>query len=470
MDELEGNTGILYSSRASVFRINPETRSSWLPIGDTAIPISFVTSIPKPDSKNINEPYRPVLKIIGNGENGDNVFEAIMLPKTTFTKRSQKFCQWVDHTGTLYGLGFVSELELTEFLDTFHQIQRNILSTPQPSPHIRSTSSINPQPRGLVGDKWNNRQHDQSKQNAVAHSETNGRFSVSSSVSSNPNIESYNAMAPAENSTRQPTQFQSGGIRGDISMNGGSNLDQDSNNNNVNTKNHDGLSYQRSQSMFGLESRVRTANRASTNTSTSNLAAGRVSPETEGSPSFQSDWSRQEQLKYENEKLKQAIEEGSKNAVIWHNELITLRTNNVKLTQALQESKANVAQWVRDLDSLKDENKKLKMRLMDIEANGELEKSNESQRDLQKYKLYLDEVQTELKRKENEVELLKRSMDEMRIQAKSTTMNDTSSSRGTIESQDRQRLDVLNAKLEAKISDLIDIQKDFASVVVKLHQ
>lgn len=461
VDQLEGNLGTIYSSRASVFRINPETRTSWLPIGETAIPISFVTFIA--DSKNSNERCKPELKIIGNGESGDIVFEAVMLPKTTFTKRSQKFCQWVDPSGTLYGLGFASEIELTEFLDTFHQLQRNILPNPPPSAHSRSASSMNPQPRGLADDKWNNRQHEQLKQQNVAtHSETNGRFSSSGSQ----NLENSTGLALSGQPKRQPPQYPGG----TMSMSSANNFDQDNNNNNVSTKqNNDVQGYQRSQSMFGLENRAKANNKVSTNTSTSNLATGRISPENGGSPNFQNDWPRHEQLKYENERLKQAIEEGSKNAVIWHNELITLRTNNVKLTQALQESKANVSQWVRDLESLKEENKKLKSRLSEFDSNSELEKSSESKRDLQRYKNYIDEVQSELKRKENEVEQLKRSMEELQIQAKSNHRNE-SSSENIIDQQDKQKLDILNAKLGAKISDLIDIQKDFASLVDKLHQ
>lgn len=450
VEDLSGNIGTLYSSRASVFRLNPETRNSWLPVSDSAIPISFVALLADPDSKGHNEPIRRELKIIGTGENGEILFEANMLPKTTFTKRAQKFCQWVDHKGTLYGFGFASEDELMEFLNTFQQLQRNILTQ-------------------TVDEKW--RQHEpQRQQNISTISEANGR--LSSTNGSNLNNVDSNTLANSNHSKRQPIQYQvSGTNRSESSINGNNLNDQDTNNNNLEGKSTDNANYTRSQSMFGLETKPR-SNKTSTNTSTSNLATGRnLSPEADNFSAAQSERQRHEQLKYENERLKQALEEGSKNSVYWHDELLTLRTNNVKLTQALRDSRSNVEQWNRELAELREENKELKIRLLDLGSSGDHERANDYKRDLQKYKNYVEEVQTELKRKENEIDQLQRSMDEMKLQSRSNGNhpNESNSSQVFIDPQQRQRLDIINAKLESKLSELVDIHKDFAQLVNQLY-
>nr|ADX35911.1 AT09976p [Drosophila melanogaster] len=57
----------------------------------------------------------------------------------------------------------------------------------------------------------------------------------------------------------------------------------------------------------------------------------------------------EQQLKYENERLKMALAQSCANAKKWEIELATLKNNNIRLTSALQESTANVDEWKRQL-------------------------------------------------------------------------------------------------------------------------
>lgn len=68
----------------------------------------------------------------------------------------------------------------------------------------------------------------------------------------------------------------------------------------------------------------------------------------------------EQQLKYENERLKMALAQSCANAKKWEIELATLKSNNVRLTSALQESTANVEEWKRQLHTYKEENARLK--------------------------------------------------------------------------------------------------------------
>lgn len=79
--------------------------------------------------------------------------------------------------------------------------------------------------------------------------------------------------------------------------------------------------------------------------------------------------STEQQLKYENERLKLALGQSSANAKKWEIELATLKSNNLRLTSALQESTANVDEWKRQLHSYKEENQRLKLRYQELEAS-----------------------------------------------------------------------------------------------------
>ncbi|XP_045455167.1 homer protein homolog 1 [Melitaea cinxia] len=65
--------------------------------------------------------------------------------------------------------------------------------------------------------------------------------------------------------------------------------------------------------------------------------------------------SAEQQLRYENDRLKLALAQSSANAKKWEVELATLKSNNLRLTAALQESTANVDEWKRQLHQYREE-------------------------------------------------------------------------------------------------------------------
>lgn len=472
----------LYDTRAHVFQINPETKNSWLPKGESAIPISFVAAM---NQTNETQPTnKRELKIIGTNQDGDIVLEAVILQKTQFTKRSQKFGQWTDHTGMVYGLGFNSESELNEFVETFQDLQRNILSTnnptvsPQSQPATVSAAAaaaaapvgvastqvdkVNANPAGGNANTWTKSQeHINNVSETVNSRDFNNSSSKSGDVSAHPGYS--NTLAHPGHQQAQ-IRRQQAAQPSDYPNNNNNGLNNTSNNG-INDNGGAGGGYPRTQSMYGLQTK-----------STSASSDGRATPETEGTTMSQSEWQMRanslKQTMYENERLKQVLEESSKNASVWANELQNLRTNNVKLTQALQESKAHVEEWERELLSLRDENKELKLRVMALESANESEKGNEYKMDLQKYKDYVEDIQSELRKKDNEIEELQRSMEQMEIKAqeqndKSDVANGDKSINHHQQQQQKQRLESINSKLDAKINELANVQREFAQLLEK---
>jgi homer protein len=425
-----------YSTKAHVFQINTETRNSWLAKGDSAITISFVTT----NSTDASASNKLDLKIVAIDDNGKVILESFILPKTIFNKRSQKFGQWTDPTGMIYGLGFNSEIELNEFVDTFQQLQREM---------VQSTMEQSTTPASVgKTDNWVKMQHPQQQQitntssEMISHDYT-PKISTKG-VDAGNGVQYSNALMNQHNVHQQ--------VRRQQQMSDG-----DQNNNGVNGN---GIRYPRSQSMFGVQPKQENH--------------GGLTPETETSPVSQNEWQIREQLKYENERLKQALEESSKNAGVWQNELLNLRTNNVKLTQALQESKAHVEEWEKELLSLRDENKELKLRIMALESSENPEKNDEYNSELQKYKNYVVEVQQELRKKENEIEDLQQSMADLKLKTTSRDdqngkSDDPTSVEVAISLAQKQRFDQINAKLDAKLNELIDIQKEYAQLADKLY-
>lgn len=72
-------------------------------------------------------------------------------------------------------------------------------------------------------------------------------------------------------------------------------------------------------------------------------------------------------LKYENERLKKALETSNANKSKWESELTTLRNTNVRLTTALQDSAKNVEQWKTQLAAWKEETTKLRRKVKEKE-------------------------------------------------------------------------------------------------------
>lgn len=466
--EENSNSVILYSSKAHVFQIDPPfdttEKRTWVPKGEHAISISFVASIISQNSSN--EPVRRELKIIGTDDNGETVLDAVILAKTTFIKRTVKFGQWEDHTHIVYGLGFNSENELTEFAETFQQLQRDILSPPsRPQPQHQQ---VHPMSAGDLQSQMMS-QNDraartQQVNNNNNQSETNGRHLAGSANNNNNLQQQYsNTLAhPGHQHQQMKRQQQQQQQQPFMGSNGNTSV------NNGNSGDISASGYSRSQSMLGLQAKAINNNN---NNSVGNDAsfARKPSPDNDNSLMSHPDWPSREQLRYENERLKQALEESSKNSGIWHNELLNLRTNNVKLTQALQESKAHVEEWERELLNLRDENKELKMQIMAAESGNNQDTDN--QKSLLKYKTYINEVQCQLKKKENEIDELQKHMQELELRANGSAQNgQTDESQNAINANQKKKLDIINAKLEAKVNELSRVQKDFEQLVYELNQ
>lgn len=446
----------MFSFRAHVFQVN-ENKVGWTDKAEQAIPISLVATLANDDPDQINEqPNKRELRLIANNYDGETVLDVNILAKTTFTKRSQKFGQWVDFTDqdqTLYGLGFNSEAELDKFAETFQQLQRDVFThssfSQSPNQPITTSSLHSTQPISQQADRsatWNQQQH----VNNV--SETNGRFGSGKGGAQIMQQYSNTLSHPGHHQAQIRRQQQPAQNNGDLNVS----------NNNGDSVAHvasNTLGYPRSRSTLGLESKT------DYNNNNNNKTTGKTSPSAEISTISQNEWQIVEQLKYENERLKQALEESSKNAGIWHNELANLRTNNIKLTQALQESKSHVEEWERELLSLRGENKELKLQVSALESSSGPEKSIEYKNDLQKYKSYVDEFQTELRKKDDEIEDLQKSMQELEVRAASLANGHLDVS--PIDAKKRQELEIIYAKFKSKLRGLIDVEKELENFVAK---
>lgn len=430
----------LYSTKAHVFQVDPETNKSWLQKGDSAIPVSLVAKIQNHGSHNDSSSIKRELKIIATDDTNRTVLDAIILPKTVFSKRSPKFGQWTDPAGEVYGLGFDTDIELAAFIDTFHQLQRDIIQPTQ------SSQSMNNSRTPSIGERatWNSNTSTSQKGNPNTSSEINGRFKPNDSIES---IGHYHQQQQQQYPHQQPPQdkkpqLNSGGLN---------------NNGHTDTNGNQPTSYPRSQSMFGLQSQPNNSAEAKYRNNT---------PEVETSSTQQSDW--RDQLKYDNERLRQKLEESNRNAGDWHQELVNLRTNNVKLTQALQESKAHVEEWERELFALRNENKDLRVKMKALESNCDSDKLHEYKEGLQK--LYAEEYEGEIRKKDDQIEQLQRSLEELELKAQNSHLDESATVvENVISLHQKQQFDVLNAELDSKINELNSIRKKYAQLVDKMY-
>lgn len=441
----------LYSAKAHVFYLNPETNSSWLPKARQAIPVSFIASpVSKtsPQSKFHNpHTLSHELKLIGINERSELVLEDVITATTEFKKRSLKFCQWLDQHDNLMGLGFDEDEELDKFLKRFDELKADMfvpsaeLQTMKRSPSISHAAT-------------------QQASQDVRISANSGSIHASNQSHHNPNSrpESSNLLNPVagqHSSTRHQQNLQNSQYQNDTiapTMHHGNNGTSDAihQNNGITSDQANGLAstsssrYPRSQSMFAL---------GKENNSND---AGKVSPD---------DADLSEQLRFDNEKLKLLNEKNKQNSAIWANELSILRTNNLKLTQALQESKSHVAGWERELMSLREENEGLKGRVAKLENEGEKELGYK--KDMQEFKAYTDDLQRQLRDKEKEIESLQNSMRDMELNLNNDRNNndDLSVDKHAVSIQQAQKLEQISAKFDAIIYQLHGANKDLTKIV-----
>ncbi|XP_041060692.1 homer protein homolog 3-like [Carcharodon carcharias] len=102
----------IFSARAHVFQIDPATKRNWIPASKHAVTVSFYY-----------DSTRNVYRIISVGGT-KAIINSTITPNMSFTKTSQKFGQWADsRANTVYGLGFNSEQQLTQFAERFQEIK-----------------------------------------------------------------------------------------------------------------------------------------------------------------------------------------------------------------------------------------------------------------------------------------------------------------------------------------------------------
>ncbi|KAJ8380407.1 hypothetical protein SKAU_G00011850 [Synaphobranchus kaupii] len=102
----------IYSTRAHVFQIDPNTKKNWVPTSKHAVTISYFYD----STRNV---YR-IISLDGSKA----IINSTITPNMTFTKTSQKFGQWADsRANTVYGLGFSSEHHLMKFAEKFAEFK-----------------------------------------------------------------------------------------------------------------------------------------------------------------------------------------------------------------------------------------------------------------------------------------------------------------------------------------------------------
>ncbi|NWV06957.1 HOME1 protein, partial [Ptilonorhynchus violaceus] len=102
----------IFSTRAHVFQIDPNTKKNWIPTSKHAVTVSYFYD----STRNV---YR-IISLDGSKA----IINSTITPNMTFTKTSQKFGQWADsRANTVYGLGFSSEHHLSKFAEKFQEFK-----------------------------------------------------------------------------------------------------------------------------------------------------------------------------------------------------------------------------------------------------------------------------------------------------------------------------------------------------------
>lgn len=131
--------------------------------------------------------------------------------------------------------------------------------------------------------------------------------------------------------------------------------------------------------------------------SMSSNSTGSYDDETQSPGSHRSSSSSSEnQIKYENDRLKKALAQSSANAKKWETEFQTLKNNNARLTAALQESAVNVEKWKEQLNNYKEDNQRLRKKVASLS-------NNSSGGDVSGLEQRVAELETKLRRKEEEL-------------------------------------------------------------------
>ncbi|XP_055701946.1 homer protein homolog 2 [Phlebotomus papatasi] len=162
--------------------------------------------------------------------------------------------------------------------------------------------------------------------------------------------------------------------------------------------------------------------------------------------------SSEQQLKYENERLKLALAQSSANAKKWEIELNTLKSNNLRLTSALQESTQNVDEWKRQLHTYKEENIRMKARIQEMEGcskdGGEM--ADDLRKEVISLKGKIESLESELKNQEIE------------LRGANMSLKDRSND----QSVKMKQLMHLNAQFAKHLNDIALVQKEMDKILM----
>ncbi|XP_071494477.1 homer protein homolog 1-like isoform X2 [Diadema antillarum] len=146
----------IFTTRAHVFQIDPNTKKNWLPSSKQAVTVSFFFD-------STRNTYR-IISVDGSKA----IINSTISPTMAFTKTSQKFGQWADtRANTVYGLGFSSEGELNKFIEEFETVKdaaSELASTPPSSQVSKKGADSTPAQNGSA--KITNNEINHAKQNS----------------------------------------------------------------------------------------------------------------------------------------------------------------------------------------------------------------------------------------------------------------------------------------------------------------
>ncbi|XP_037961037.1 homer protein homolog 2 isoform X2 [Teleopsis dalmanni] len=328
-------------------------------------------------------------------EGSKAVINSTITPNMTFTQTSQKFGQWSDvRANTVYGLGFASEAELTKFVEKFQEVKeatKNAIKSANGSTAVTPTTSANTSP---ISSRSGGMQ--QNDNTAIdPHTVEPPNMSNTNTQNANPDSPSHKLLPAAD-----------------------------------------------------IKQELSTTNITSTAPAITVGSGGSVvgvHTGTGGPPTGE------QQLKYENERLKMALAQSCANAKKWEIELATLKNNNIRLTSALQESTANVDEWKRQLHTYKEENIRLKREMELLRTGitvpggpgaGGGEIAEDLRREITLLKGRIESLENELMNQELE------------LKAANTSLRDKSNEQAIA------KMVELNALFAKNLAELYSVQKD----------
>nr|XP_038025407.1 homer protein homolog 1-like isoform X1 [Anas platyrhynchos] len=346
----------IFSTRAHVFHIDPNTKKNWVPTSKHAVTVSYFYD-------SIRNVYR-IISLDGSKA----IINSTVTPNMTFTKTSQKFGQWADsRANTVYGLGFSSEHHLAKFAEKFQEFKEAARLAKEKSQEKMELTSTPSQGRSAELQITLTNDHRQSPSQ------------IASKVAAG---SAYRCIAEGALSL-----LESAG--GDI------------------------------QSPLTPESINGTDDE-------------RVTPEV------------MQNLDPRAEPTQNVLPFTHSSTVSkhWEAELATLKGNNAKLTAALLESTANVKQWKQQLAAYQEEAERLHKRVTELECVSS--QANVVHTHKTELNQTIQEFESTLKKKEEEIERLKQEIDSSR---------DLQAQRGSL-TQKLQEVEIRNKDLEGQLSDL----------------